>query len=136
MRFYFLFFLFTCQTAIAQGYTPPDEDPFRSDIEKNIIRGTITFQGPIEFVFGICFEHELRKPFTFVVKAGPSVFNRGSENEPIEFAAKASGELRYYFNLLRRVKRNAAVRNFSAAYVSLEPFLRSKSLVVFDKPYY
>jgi hypothetical protein len=93
------------QTAFGQDPVFRDEDYYKSEINKNIFRGMIAFQWPAETASSICFEHELIKPFTSVVKAGPAIYTDdvSSENE-LELTAQAATELRYYFSLRRRIK--------------------------------
>ncbi len=45
----------------------------------------------------------------------------------------ASGELRYYYNLNRRIRLGKTVRNFSAFYLSIEEQLISKPLLIINK---
>ena len=134
MKFYFFFLLFCFQRAISQGITPGNEDPYKMEIQKNIFRGTLALMFT-ELRAMVSYEREIFKPFTLVLKTGPSLRtdNSSPENE-IELAATASGELRYYFNLRRRIKHNKTVRNFSAGYLSLEPFVISKPLIISDQP--
>lgn len=135
MRFLFLFLFLIPRAAICQVEPFKDKDYYKKEIEKNIMRGTITFLLQKEMRLLFCYEREIKKPFTVVLKAGPSVLasDVSSDNE-IELAAMASGELRYYFNLRRRIKQEKATRNFSAAYFSLEPFVISKPLILFNEP--
>ena len=138
MRFILLllFVLFN-RLALCQDTVFKDEEYYSKLIDKNIGRGTLTLQPGFELTASLCYERELRRPFTFVLKAGPAVFtNPGSGDGVLEFSLIASGELRWYFNLLKRIKHEKATRNFSAAYLSLEPFVRSNALLVFKRTGY
>lgn len=107
--------------------TGQEKDMFSNYIEKNVFRATFTLivlddEGwPLMFSY----EREIRKPFTIVLGAGPS-FN-GTMNEQGELAIHgyASVELRYYFNLLHRIKKEKTVRNFSATYLAIQESLFS-----------
>jgi hypothetical protein len=74
------------------------------------------------------------------LKAGPA-FNKqhtmtdafGTDQYKWTMNAVVSGEVRYYFTLLRRIKHQKTVKNFSAGYFSLEEMMQSKPLVIINK---
>ncbi|MGZ8559930.1 MAG: hypothetical protein ACXWWC_16425 [Chitinophagaceae bacterium] len=134
MKFFLLLPVIIPQIAICQFDPVKYEDPYKNDIDKHIFRLMGTASLVSSLAFAGCYEHEIKKPFTVVVKAGPSFWaDEYSSENGIELTAIASGELRYYFNLRRRVKYEKITRNFSASYLSLEPFVKSKSLTVLDQ---
>src|SRR4030095_12021393 len=104
-----------------------EKDMFAKDIEKNIFRASFTCIFPDDEGWPLTFsyEREIRKPFTLVLGAGPSF--RGTSNESGELAIHGfvSVEFRYYLNLMHRIKKEKPVRNFSAAYLSLQESLFS-----------
>jgi hypothetical protein len=111
------------------------KDLFSKDIEKNIFRTTISFIAPDDEGLPILFsyEREIRKPFTIVLSIGPSfrgLLEDGSQK--IAIHAFASAELRYYFNLLHRIKKEKTVRNFSATYLSLQESLLSGPIALIN----
>jgi hypothetical protein len=133
MKIFILFLFIIPQLAICQVDPLKYEDPYKMDIDKHIFRLLCTFTLGRSLLFTGCYEHEIKRPFTVVVKAGPSIFaGDNSADDGIALAAIASGELRYYFNLNRRIKHEKTIRNFSAGYLSLEPFVISKSLTILN----
>ena len=103
------------------------KDMFAMDIEKNIFRASFTLIAPddegLPFLFS--YEREIRKPFTLVISAGPSFRGLGAGSSGYVIHGFASAELRYYFNLMRRIKKEKTVRNFSATYLSIQESLLS-----------
>jgi hypothetical protein len=133
MKIFLLSLFIIPQLAICQVNLLKYEDPYKMDIDKHIFRLLCTFTTGENLLFAACYEHEIKGPFTMVLKAGPSIFaDDNSVDYGIALAATASGELRYYFNLNRRIKYEKTIRNFSAGYLSLEPFVISKSLTILN----
>ena len=133
MKIFILSLFIVPQLAICQVDPLEYKDPYRMDIDKHIFRLLCTFTTGENLLFIGCYEHEIKRPFTVVIKTGPSIFaGDNSVDYGIALAAIASGELRYYFNLNRRIKHEKTVRNFSAGYLSLEPFVISKSLTILN----
>lgn len=133
MKFFLFPFFIIPQIAICQVNLLKYEDPYKMDIDKHIFRLMCTFNTGENLLFTGCYEHEIKRPLTMVLKAGPSIFaDDNSVEYGIALAAIASGELRYYFNLNRRIKHEKTIRNFSAGYLSLEPFVISKSLTILN----
>jgi hypothetical protein len=125
--------LFIFRTAFCQEPVFKDESYYAREINKNIFRSTLTASPLSEITAALSYEHEIRKPFTIVLKTGVSAFTDSeSEDSGIELSGGASGEMRYYFNLRHRTKHDKVTRNFSAGYFSLEPFVRSNALVFFS----
>lgn len=118
--------------AISQYPQPKEIDMFASDIEKNVFRLTLMAYDDI-YPFTFSYEREIIKPFTVVLKAGPSF--ESSNFDPVEYSinAFASGELRYYYNLRRRIRKQKTVRNFSANYLSLEHSILSDPIAVINQ---
>jgi hypothetical protein len=140
MKFHFLLLLLISQRAICQFIPPGEQDLHKMEINKNIFRVLMTTLIDESFAFTGCYEREIFKPFTIVVNAGPYI----SWDENLRGArdynqyrwtlkAVASCELRYYFNLRRRIRLEKTTRNFSAGYLSLEPFVASKSLIILNR---
>lgn len=100
---------------------------FSKDIEKNIFRATLTLIAPDDEGWPLLFsyEREIRKPFTVVLGAGPSFRGTSNEQGELSIHGYASVELRYYFNLRHRIKKEKTVRNFSATYLSIQESLFS-----------
>lgn len=128
---------FITLTFIAFGISSyaQQKDLFSKDIEKNIFRTTISFIAPDDEGLPILFsyEREIRKPFTIVLSIGPSfrgLLEDGSQK--IAIHAFASAELRYYFNLLHRIKKERTVRNFSATYLSFQESLLSGPIALIN----
>ena len=111
-----------------------EKDLFSNYIEKNVFRVTFTLIVPDNEGWPLVFsyEREIRKPFTIVLGAGPS-FN-ATLNEQGEMAVHgyASVELRYYFNLMHRIKKEKTVKNFSATYLALQESLFSGPIVLIN----
>lgn len=138
MKFYFLMLILITQTALGQSRYEDNEDPFKTEIDKNIFRTLLSLSTDNQFSIQINFEHQIYKSFTFFLKAGPAIsrskifFPNDYGEYRFAFSAIASGELRYYFNLKRRIRLEKTTRNFSASYLSLEPFVTSKSLLIIN----
>jgi hypothetical protein len=135
MRHLVLFLFFIPAASICQVGSSTDDDPYKMEITKNILRAMCTFTMEVSTEFTICYEHEIKRPFTLVLKTGPSLFTGDpSSDDGVGLTATASGELRYYYNLNRRKKLKKTIRNFSATYFSLEPFIKSKYLIIAKGP--
>lgn len=115
-------------------------DPNKMEIDKNIFRLLLSASTDTKFSVTASYEREIKRPLTIFLKGGPA-FNReyvmidafGTEQYKWLFNVIASGELRYYYNLNRRIKKQRTVRNFSAFYLSLEELLISKPLFILNK---
>ncbi|MBC7886776.1 MAG: hypothetical protein H7Z13_02735 [Ferruginibacter sp.] len=139
MKFLFFLLLFVPPAAICQVVSN-DVDIHKMEIDKDIFRAMVTFSIDEGVALAGCYEHEIYQPFTVVVKAGPSL-SRAEITTGI-WADKdyrqglfmaASCELRYYYNLKRRIRLERTTRNFTASYLSLEPFAISKPLIIFSR---
>lgn len=136
MKSLFLFFLLLPKIAVCQTASSKYADTFKEEIDKNIFRVMLTLALDESLDIKACYEREICKPLSFVIKAGPS-FSReyistdAWGNEQYQWAVKAvaSGELRCYYNLKRRIRHEKTIRNFSAYYLSLEPFVMSSPLI-------
>lgn len=114
-------------------------DPNKMEIDKNIFRILLSLSSDTKLALNGSYEREIIKPLTLVFKAGPA-FNREDlftgtyGNEDYKWLVKliGSGELRYYFNLKRRIKLEKTSRNFSACYFSLEELISSKPFIVIN----
>ncbi|MEP6749770.1 MAG: hypothetical protein ABJB86_18675 [Bacteroidota bacterium] len=117
-----------------------DTDPNKMEIDKNIFRMLLSASTDTKFSFTASYERQIIRPLTIFLKGGPA-FNReyvtidafGTEQYKWLFNVTASGELRYYYNLPGRIKKQRTVRNFSAFYLSLEELLISKPLFILNK---
>ena len=91
----------------------------------------------IGFPFTFSYEREIKRPFTFVMKAGPSfdISKFGPSDDPYQYSmnAFASAELRYYYNLKRRIRKAKTVRNFSGIYLALEQSVLSGPIIVINQ---
>ncbi|MGE5106289.1 MAG: hypothetical protein ACM3H8_02000 [Sphingobacteriales bacterium] len=144
MRIILLCLFFVPIFSIAQFDRASTGDPHKSEINKDIFRANATLSIDSRLSITANYEHEIKRPFTFVLKAGPS-FSRdyittdafGEEQYRFTMNVVASGELRYYFNLRHRIKLEKTTRNFSAGYLSLEPFVSTKPFAILnnDKDY-
>ena len=108
-------------------------------MQKNIFRCIITFPFfPLDESTSITatYEREIKRPFTFVLQAGPSfsIHKFGTSNNPYQSSinAFASGEFRYYFNLNRRIKKGKLVKNFSTNYFSLQQYVVTNPLLIIN----
>lgn len=130
MKYLIVLILFAAGTASRAQ----EKDMFSKDIEKNIFRASLATIVPDDEGWPLLFsyEREIYRPFTIVAGIGPS-FRPGSVEEG-EYAIHgfASIELRYYFNLMHRVKKERTVRNFSATYLSLQESLISGPIALMN----
>jgi hypothetical protein len=117
-----LFFFNASVSAIAQN-----DIPFAKDIEKNIFKATFTYIVPNDEGAPLLFSYErqLYKPITLVAGAGTSFIASINDEAELEIHSFASIELRYYFNLMHRLKKDKYVRNFSAPYLAVQESLFS-----------
>jgi hypothetical protein len=122
-------------TVAAAGQNAGTKDEHALDIDKDIFRLMVTVPIPDEEAgrLLISWERELKKPFSLVVKAGPSMDLQGlgfSDN-PVryDFQLYASVELRFFFTLLHRIRKEKPVRNFSGLYISAEQYIESNPIV-------
>ena len=132
----FSILMFISSVAIGQAIHSRETDMFSSDIEKNIFRLTLMAYDdgwPLTFSY----EREIKKPFTVVLKAGPSFTVRefGPIDDPYQYCINvfASAEFRYYYNLRRRIRKEKKVRNFSGIYLSLEQNVRSGPIALINE---
>ena len=107
---------------------------FSKDIEKNIFRASLATIVPDDEGSPLLFsyEREIHRPFTVVAGTGTS-FRPGSVDEgELAIHGFATIELRYYFNLMHRIKKEKTVRNFSATYLSLQESLFSGPIALLN----
>jgi hypothetical protein len=142
MKFFLLAVLLLPLIVLCQPgqFNPKEEDPHKSEINKDIFRAFLSLATDTKFSFNANYEREIAKPFTLFVKGGPAIDRRyiatdafGSKQYSWVLNAAASAELRWYFNLNNRIRRQKTTRNFSAAYISIEELLRSSPLIVINK---
>ncbi|MBC7903888.1 MAG: hypothetical protein H7Y27_10710 [Gemmatimonadaceae bacterium] len=113
-----------CPLFSSAQYEPPqkEEDHLRMEINNQIFRLLIPIT--VERFGGIglqaSYEHVIRKPFTFVIKGGPTFY--AEDPDVFGINGRIAGEVRYYFNLFHRIKKDKTVKNFTAGYLSIEPF--------------
>ena len=114
-----LFFFFMLSTVAAHAQ---DKNRFDMDIEKNIFRATLHYIVPEDEGAPLLFSYERRlgKPITIVAAGGISFVTSINDESELAIHSFASLELRYYFNLMHRIKKEKYVRNFSAPYLSLQ----------------
>lgn len=112
-------------------------DQFANVIEKNVFRLMLTVVGLFEEGAPLTFSYErqILKPVTAVLHVGPYLSRTTSLDDGRSFAINgyASAELRYYFNLFRRIRKEKVVRNFSASYLSIEHNFISNPLFVLNQ---
>lgn len=116
-------------------------DTYKDEIDKNIFRVMMTLALDESLAIKACYEHEIYKPLSFLLKAGPSFSRKsisndafGNEQYAWSLRAVASDEIRCYYNLKRRVRHEKTIRNFSGYYISLEPFVISNPLIIVNDP--
>jgi hypothetical protein len=138
MKYFFVLLLFS-QPAFSQVNKLKDEDEYVPETKKNIFRIGITLSLDENVAVTGCYEHEIIKSFTVVLKGGFSgykdfISTSGPINEQYQWSinAIASCELRYYFNLTRRIKHHRTTRNFSVPYFSIEPYAFTKPLIIIN----
>lgn len=140
MKFLLIVALLITQNAFCQFAPSEEADLHKMEINKDIFRVMMTTSIDASLTFSGCYEHSIFKSLTAVVKAGPSISWEDNFNDAIDYneyrwflKVVASAELRYYYNLRRRIRLEKTTRNFSACYFSLEPFLKSRSLIILNK---
>ena len=116
-------------------------DTYKEEVDKNIFRVMSTLGLDESQAITACYEHEIYKPLSFLLKAGPSLTGKftskdafGNEQYAWSVRAVASAEVRCYYNLKRRVRHEKTIRNFSGYYISLEPFVISNPLIIVNDP--
>ncbi len=140
MKKIFLLFLITIPLrSISQVSSSRYTDTYKEEIDKTIFRLMMTLSLDETLTIAGCYEHEIYKPLTVVVKAGPVISRDyllrdayGNEQYNWYIKAAAAAEVRCYYNLKRRIRHEKTIRNFSGYYVSLEPFVVSSSLVLIN----
>lgn len=138
MRYFNLFILFLLP-CIAFGQKNKGDDSYRDSISKNILRVVIVKDNPNYLAFQ--YERELKRPFTILAKLGPTldfktfgnIDNTSNKKNQYSFGVFGSVEARYYFNLNHRIRKQKAVHNFSAFYLSLEMFIASNPFVFINQ---
>ena len=125
-------YLFTALFAVvfnqanAQFQLPKEKPPYDTAIRSNIFRVIATLTAPHDDGWPLTFsyEREIRKPFTVVIALGftskHTRFGPVDHPDQVCFNLFGSGELRYYINLMRRIRKEKPVQNFSAYYISAE----------------
>ena len=97
MKFYFLILILITQTSLGQSGYEDNEDPFKTEIDKNIFRTLLSLSTDNQFSIQINFEHQIYKSFTFFLKAGPAIsrskifFPNDYREYRFAFSAIASG---------------------------------------------
>lgn len=137
LLFYLIPVLVNAQLTI---HEKKEADPYKMEISKDIFRVNLSLATDAKFSPHAAYERELFRPFTLLLKAGPA-FDRdylftdiwGNEQYKWFLNFAASGELRYYFSLGRRIKHEKTVKNFSGPYLSLEEAVWSKPLIILNK---
>lgn len=111
-----------------------EKDMFSKDIEKNIFRASLAAIAPDDEGWPLLFsyEREIHRPFTIVAGIGPSFRIESADEGKLAIHGFASIELRYYFNLVHRIKKEKTVRNFSATYLSLQESLFSGPIALLN----
>jgi len=136
-----IFFLITLLPFIASSQVGKEKetDPNKMEINKNIFRVIISLASDTKLALNGNYEREIIKPFSIVFKAGPAfsredLFTGTYGNEDYKWLMNliVSGELRYYFNLKRRIKLEKTTRNFSACYFSVEELIISSPLIIIN----
>jgi hypothetical protein len=115
-------------------------DPYKMEIQKNIFRVLLSASTDTKFSVTGNYEREIKKPFTVFLKAGPA-YNMeqlgtdafGNTQNKWTFNVFATGELRCYYNLKRRIRTQKTARNFSAFYASIEEQIVSKPIFSINK---
>ena len=112
-----------------------EKDLLSQSIQKNIFRASFTIILPDDEGWPLLFsyEREIIKPFTIALSIGPSFRGYTYDDEgELAIHGLALAELRYYFNLMHRLKKEKNVRNFSATYLSLQESLFSEPIALLN----
>lgn len=113
-------------------------DAYRDRIDNNIYRVVATQYAP-GYLYSLSFQYEkrIKKSLTLLAQMGTGIDvqhfgnldNRLNKKYQYAFSAFGSVESRYYFNLAHRIKKEKAVHNFSAFYLSLQEFILSNPFI-------
>jgi hypothetical protein len=132
------FFLIVLPVALF-GQNDKNIDKYKDSIAHNIFRviGAIDVPGRLAFQY----EREIKRPFTFVLSGGASIdiqtfgdlYNSNNSKYQFDMGALASAEVRYYFTLNHRIKKQKPVHNFSAFYFSIEQFIASNPFIFINQ---
>lgn len=125
-------------SATGQTNNLSETETYANELKKNIFRLSLIVLMPYDDGWPLAFSYERKivKPFTAVLKAGP-IFQHdefGENNNPHRFylSGYGSAELRYYFNLNRRIRKEKHARNFTANYLSLERQALTRTLATMN----
>ena len=110
-------------------------DAYRDSIDNNIYRVVATQYAP-GYLYSLSFQYEKRiiKSLTLVAQMGTGIDvqhfgNRLNKKNQYAFSVFGSVESRFYFNLAHRIKKEKAVHNFSAFYLSLQEFILTNPFI-------
>jgi hypothetical protein len=139
--FLFIAFLLAFTTIHAQQQ-PVFEGGLPAPVnKKHIFRTTLTFHLPEDEYVPLAFNYErmLGKQLSLYTKAGPSMSpnDQSWDDDDFNYSLNvyASAELRFYFNQLRRERKEKKAHNFSSNYISVEQYIISNPLLVHGKPW-
>jgi hypothetical protein len=144
MKYIFLLFMLSPVAAFCQVVDPmdpsKDEDPYKMEINNGVGRMLLALSTDLGLSVTPSYEHIIKKSFTFIIKGGAAftkeTLSRDVDRSDIDrFTIRliASGELRYYYNLRRRIRLGKTVRNFSAGYLSVEPLVASPIVYIINR---
>lgn len=144
MKIIFLFILFFSTNVLsAQLKNSKEKLRVSHDIKHNALRASLTLpilisQDPA--IIAINYEHRLGKsPFSIIGTLGTSIYFFGSGLNRIGDKIKwhlhglFSSELRYYYTLKKRERLDKNTKNFTAGYLSLQPYYLTDPYLLIDE---
>jgi hypothetical protein len=129
-----LLFLLLFFPAFCFAQKSKNVDAYRDRIDNNIYRVVATQYAP-GYLYSLSFQYEkiIKKSLTLLAQMGTGIdvqhFGNIDSHLKYAFSAFGSVESRYYFNLAHRIKKEKAVHNFSAFYLSLQEFILSNPFI-------
>lgn len=139
MKKLLLFVLFP-GACFAQQYKNLDAN--RNSIDKNIYRIVLKDDALGELkMLNFQYERKIKKSLTILLEGGAAVnvqtfgdlYDSSKSKHQFAFSVFGSVESRYYFNLAHRIKKEKAVRNFSAFYLSLQEYMLSNPFLLINQ---
>jgi hypothetical protein len=106
------------------------QNDYKNTIDESMSRLVVSFPNPL---INFQYERKINEEMSVLAKTGLA-FSIGASglvsNGKVvsQVSSLSSLEYRYYYNKKRRQRQGKSIRNFSAWYIGLEPYLKSNSI--------
>ncbi|TAH06263.1 MAG: hypothetical protein EAZ13_10090 [Sphingobacteriia bacterium] len=106
------------------------QNDYKNTIDESMSRLVVSFPNPL---INFQYERKINEQVSALAKTGLAFsISSGGFGSSGEIGSQASSfsslEYRYYYNIKRRQRLGKSIRNFSAWYIGIEPYLASSSI--------